>query len=128
MRFTFLLFTLTLSSLINAQVFNVGYTNEAFKNLFTNGITYIKTGNAFFDSVMVRRLDEHWKVSSYSVIERYKEPDQKSTALFIAHQKPIRDNQQDRKNDGIIVLRSRLRARSGRLVQNAWLHVLQRIS
>lgn len=91
-------------NLVHSQVFNVGYTNEAFKNLFTNGITYIKTGNAFFDSVMVRRLDEHWKVSSYTVIERYKEPDQKSTALFITHQKPIRDNQQDRKNDGIIVL------------------------
>ncbi len=97
-------FCLISVNLVHAQVFNVGYTNEAFKNLFTNGITYIKTGNTFFDSVMVRRLDEHWKVSSYSVIERYKEPDQKSTALFITHQKPIRDNQQDRKNDGIIVL------------------------
>jgi hypothetical protein len=104
MRFTFLFSVLLLSRVTNAQVFNVGYTNESFKNLFTNGITYIKTGNAFFDSVMVKRLEQHWKVSSFSVIERYKEPAQNSTALFIAHQKPIRDNQQDRKNDGILVL------------------------
>lgn len=100
---SFLIFSFSLN-FINAQVFNQGYTNEAFKNLITNGITYIKTGDAFFDSVMVERLEEHWKISSFKVIERYKEPEQNSTALFIAHQKPIRDHQQDRKNDGIIVL------------------------
>jgi hypothetical protein len=89
---------------IQAQVFNLGHTHESFKNLYTNGITYIKTGDPFFDSVMVKRLEEHWKVSSFSVIERYKEPEQNSTALFVAHQKPIRNHQQDRKNDGILVL------------------------
>jgi len=89
---------------LSAQVFNVGYTNESFKNLITNGITYIKTGHPFFDSVMVETLEDHWKVSSFTVIERYKEPDQKSTALFVTHQKPIREHQQDRKNDGIITL------------------------
>ena len=87
-----------------AQVFNVGYTHETFKNLVTNGITYIKTGNEFFDSVMVETLEAHWKISTFTVIERYKEPDQKSTALFVTHQKPIREHQQDRKNDGIITL------------------------
>ena len=94
----------TLSVAAFSQVFNVGYTNESFKNLMTNGITYIKTGNPAFDSVMVETLEDHWTFCSFSVIERYKEPDQKSTALFVTHQKPIREHQQDRKNDGIITL------------------------
>lgn len=87
-----------------AQVFNQGYTNEAFKNLVTNGITYIKTGNTVFDSVMIETLEDNWKISSFTSIERYKEPEQNSTALFVTHQKPIREHQQDRKNDGIITL------------------------
>lgn len=88
----------------HTQVFNVGYSHESFKNLMTNGITYIKTGNAVFDSVMVETLEDHWKFSSFKVIERYKEPEQNSTALFVTHQKPIREHHQDRKNDGIITL------------------------
>lgn len=100
-----LFFTLIcLSQISNAQVFNQGYNNTAFKELVANGITYIKTGDAFFDSVMVRRLDDHWKISSYKVIERFNEPEQNSTALFVTHQKPIREYGQDRKNDGIMVL------------------------
>lgn len=102
-----LFFLISISAFLNttfSQVFNQGYTHESFKNLITNGITYIKTGNAVFDSVMIETLEDHWKISSFTVIERYKEPDLKTTALFVSHQKPVRDHMQDRKNDGIITL------------------------
>lgn len=104
MKRLFLIGTFTLSVTSFSQVFNQGYGNIYFKNLLTNGITYIKTGDAFFDSVMVETLEKYWKVSSFTTIARYKEPEQNSTALFITHQKPIREHQQDRKNDGIITL------------------------
>ena len=88
----------------NAQVFNQGYGNTNFKNLITNGITYVKTGDAFFDSVMVRTLEEHWKISSFRTVERYKEPEKNSTALFITSQKALRSHQQDRKNPRLVTL------------------------
>lgn len=89
---------------LNAQVFNQGSNNVAFTNLIANGITYVKTGDDFFDSVMVKRLEEHWKISSFTTVEHYKEPEQNSTALFITNMKPIKDHFQDRKNRKILVL------------------------
>jgi len=87
-----------------SQVFNQGYGNTEFKNLLANGITYVKTGHIYFDSIMVQMLEHHWKFTSYAVIERYKEPEKNSTALFITTQKPVREHQQDRKNARIITL------------------------
>jgi hypothetical protein len=106
-RYMRIILTLALaisSSLSIGQVFNQGYGNTMFKNLLTNGITYIKTGNHFFDSVMVETLEDHWKISKFTTIERYKEPEENGTALFITSQKPIREHQQDRKNPRFITL------------------------
>lgn len=104
MRIFFIALSIFVSTISTAQVFNQGFGNKYFKNLITHGITYIKTGEPFFDSVMIATLEKNWKISSFTTIERYKEPEQKSTALFITHQKPIREHQQDRKNAGIITL------------------------
>jgi hypothetical protein len=96
--------TLLLASNLFSQVFNQGFGNTNYKNLLTNGITYVKTGDAFFDSVMVKTLEEHWKISSFKTIERYKEPEKNATAFFITSQKPVRQHQQDRKNSRILTL------------------------
>lgn len=97
-----ILICITVSAI--SQVFNRGFTHESFKNLLDNGITYIKTGNAKFDSIMIKTLDQHWKMTSYSVIERYKEPDLKSTAFFITTMTKVKEHFQDRKNQKILVL------------------------
>jgi hypothetical protein len=103
LRIFFLSFAL-ISVTSFSQVFNQGYNHTSYKNMLTNGITYIKTGDAFFDSVMIETLEDHWKICEFKSIERYKEPEQNSTALFITSQKPIREHQQDRKNPRIITL------------------------
>lgn len=104
MRLFFALALAICSSLTFSQVFNQGYGHTGFKNLIANGITYIKTGDAVFDSVMIETLEDHWKISTFTTIERYKEPELNSTALFISTQKAIREHQQDRKNPRIITL------------------------
>lgn len=87
-----------------AQVFNQGYNHKSFKDFLMNGITYVKTGDAFFDSVMVRKLQDHWKITPYNVIEKYKEPEKEYTALFVTTMKPIKEHFQDRKNQKILVI------------------------
>jgi len=104
MRIALVLLLFVQTSFLSAQVFNQGYNHTSFKNMLANGITYIKTGNTFFDSMMVRTLDAHWKMSTYTTIERYKEPEQNSTALFITNQKPIKEHFQDRKNSHVLAL------------------------
>lgn len=87
-----------------AQVFNQGFGNTNFKNLLLNGITYVKTGDSLFDATMMKTLEQHWKITSYTSVELYKEPEKNSTALFVTSQKAVRVHQQDRKNPRIITL------------------------
>lgn len=86
------------------QVFNYGYKDLAFKNLEKNGICFMKTGNADFDSTMLEALDKYWTLSEYSYVEQYKHPPKETTALFVTTKTRTKKHVMDRKNQHVLVL------------------------
>ncbi|MDG1914565.1 MAG: hypothetical protein P8I55_08245 [Crocinitomix sp.] len=87
-----------------AQVYNFGANEVTFKNMVTNGITYVKTGDAHFDSIMIANLEEYWTFSEFSTVEQYKRPDKTSTALFVTTKEFTKKHMMDRKNQHVLVL------------------------
>ena len=87
-----------------AQVYNFGSNEVTFKNLVKNGITYVRTGNAVFDSIMIANLEEHWTLTEFSVVDQYKKPHKSSTALFVTTKEWTQKHMMDRKNQHVLVL------------------------
>lgn len=87
-----------------AQVYNFGYNEITFRDLINNGITYVKTGDPFLDSVMIDCLESYWTLTDYSVVEQYKRPDKSSTAFFITTKEWTNKHMMDRKNQHVLVL------------------------
>lgn len=104
MKKIILLATLFSLSQSFAQVYNYGYNEITFKNMVSNGITYVKTGDAHFDSLLIAHLDAFWTFSEFSVVEQYKRPEKSSTALFITTKETTQKYMMDRKNQHVMVL------------------------
>ncbi|MFT5823151.1 MAG: hypothetical protein ACI8ZM_004411 [Crocinitomix sp.] len=87
-----------------AQVYNFGANELTFKNMVNNGITFVKTGNSHFDSIMIANLDEYWTFSEVDTIGQYKRPAKTSTALFVTTKEFTKKHMMDRKNQHVLVL------------------------
>lgn len=87
-----------------AQVYNFGANELTFKNMVNNGVTYVKTGDVYFDSVMIANLEEHWTFSEFTTVEQYKRPSKTSTALFVTTKEFTKKHMMDRKNQHVLVL------------------------
>lgn len=98
------LFILFFAFTSTAQVFNYGYRDLAFKNLESNGVCFMKTGNAQFDSTMLDALDKYWTISEFHSVEKYKHPTKESTAFFVTTKTRTKKHVMDRKNQHILVL------------------------
>lgn len=98
------LFLLGASFVVQGQVYNFGANEVAFKDLISNGITYIRTGDPFFDSTLISALETHWKVTDFTVIDQYKRPEKTSTALFVTTKDRTGKHAMDRKNQHVLVL------------------------
>ena len=88
----------------SAQVFNYGHKDLAFKNLLENGVCYMKTGNEQFDSTVLAALDEHWTITEFDFVEKYKHPRKESTAFFVTTKTRTKKHVMDRKNQHVLVL------------------------
>jgi hypothetical protein len=88
----------------NAQVFNYGHQDLAYKNLLQNGICFMKTGDSLFDATMVESLDKYWTISEWSTVERYKRPPKETTAMFVTTKTKTKKHVMDRKNQHVLVL------------------------
>jgi hypothetical protein len=99
--FSFILF-LTINT--NAQVFNFGHQDLAFKNFLENGICFMKTGNAEFDSTMLEALDKYWTITDFTYVEQYKHPPKEMTAMFVTTKTKTKKHVMDRKNQHVLVL------------------------
>lgn len=104
MRKALLLLTLFGAIQSNAQVFNYGHKDLAFKNLIENGICFLKTGDSLFDESMLSALDQYWTISEYTSVEKYKHPPKEMTALFVTTKTKTKKHVMDRKNQHILVL------------------------
>lgn len=89
---------------LNAQVFNYGHQDLAFKNLLENGICYMKTGNAEFDSTMLEALDKYWTLTDFTFVEQYKHPPKETTAMFVTTKTKTKKHVMDRKDQHVLVL------------------------
>ncbi len=87
-----------------SQVYNFGATEVTFKNLIDNGVTYVKTGDNYFDSIFIACMDAHWTVTDFTIVEQYKRPEKTSTAFFITTKERTKKHMQDRKNQHVLVL------------------------
>lgn len=87
-----------------AQVYNFGADEITYKNMVKNGITYVKTGDVYFDSIMIANLEEHWTFSAFTTVEQYKRPEKTSTALFVTTKEWTKKHSMDRKNQHVLVL------------------------
>jgi hypothetical protein len=103
MRYLVIL-TLSFSMQSFGQVFNYGHQNTEFKNFLKNGVCYMKTGNAEFDSTMLDALDKYWTITDYTFVEQYKHPPKESTAMFITTKTKTKKHVMDRKDQHILVL------------------------
>lgn len=88
----------------NAQVFNYGHQDLAFKNLLENGVCFLKTGNAEFDSTFLDAMKTYWTITDYTFMEQYKHPPKETTAIFITTKTPTKKHVMDRKNQHVVVL------------------------
>ncbi|NOQ70627.1 MAG: hypothetical protein GQ574_01415 [Crocinitomix sp.] len=104
MKNIFLLLFLFAINLSFAQVYNFGANEMTFKNMVNNGITFVKTGDAHFDSIMIANLEEYWTFSEFDTIGQYKRPDKTSTALFVTTKEFTKKHMMDRKNQHVLVL------------------------
>jgi hypothetical protein len=86
------------------QVFNYGHKDLAFKNLLENGICFLKTGNAEFDSTMLEALEKYWTITEFTSVERYKHPPKETTAFFVTTKTKTKKHVMDRKNQHVLVL------------------------
>ncbi len=102
-KYLFILLSI-LTNLSFAQVYNFGANEMTFKNMVNNGITYVKTGNVYFDSIMIANLNEFWTFSEFTTVEQYKRPDKTSTALFVTTKEFTKKHMMDRKNQHVLVL------------------------
>jgi len=100
----FFLFLTGIQFQSEAQVYNFGSNEIAFKNLIKNGITYVKTGDSFFDSLMIDCLNQYWTLTEFSIVEQYKRPEKQSVAFFITEKEITRKHMADRKNQHVLVL------------------------
>lgn len=96
------LFFISISSY--SQVFGYGYGHLVYQKLLEKGICYIKTGDAFFDSTMLKALEDHWTVSDFTYVEQYKKPTQDATALFLTEKEMTKKYFYDRAIQKILVL------------------------
>lgn len=104
MRSITLLFCLIIGLQLNAQVFNYGYKDLAFKNLLENGICFLKTGDSTFDASILDALDKYWTISEFTSVEKYKHPPKEMTALFVTTKTRTKKHMMDRKNQHVLVL------------------------
>lgn len=104
MKIGLLLVCFSLKLVSSAQVYNFGVNEVAFKNLMSNGITYIKTGDSLFDQTVLEQLETHWTITSFTSVERYKRPEKTSTAFFITTKEITKKHAIDRKNQHVLVL------------------------
>lgn len=104
MKNIFLLSFLFGINLSFAQVYNFGANELTFKNMVNNGITFVKTGDTYFDSVMIANLEEFWTFSEFDTIGQYKRPNKTSTALFVTTKEFTKKHMMDRKNQHVLVL------------------------
>ncbi|MEO9533468.1 MAG: hypothetical protein ABJG68_00605 [Crocinitomicaceae bacterium] len=87
-----------------AQVFNFGHQDLAFKNMLEHGICFLKTGDSIFDASMLDALDKYWKISDYTFVEQYKRAPKEMVALFVTTKTKTKKHVMDRKNQHILVL------------------------
>ena len=87
-----------------SQVYNFGASEVTFKNLIENGVTYVRTGDAFFDSIFIDCLEKYWTVTDFKVVDQYKRPEKTSTAFFVTIKERTKKHMQDRKNQHVVVL------------------------
>jgi hypothetical protein len=104
MKKIILLLTLFSCNCLIAQVYNFGANEVTYKNMLSNGVTYVKTGDPYFDSLMIAHLNEFWTISEFSIVEQYKRPDKTSTALFVTTKEVTSKHMMDRKNQHVLVL------------------------
>ena len=102
-KFVLGILLLTCTSL-NAQVFNFGHQDLAYKNLLQNGICFLKTGDSIFDASMLEALDKYWKISDYTFVEQYKRAPKEMVALFVTTKTKTKKHVMDRKNQQILVI------------------------
>ena len=114
-RFTFFLLLVSAVS-ANAQVFNYGHQDLAFKNLIKNGICFLKTGDSIFDASMLEALDKYWTISDYTFVEQYKHPPKEMTAFFVTTKTKTKKHVMDRKNQHILVLQPAVAWKKGKTV------------
>lgn len=116
MNKVFFALVLTLSLSTKAQVFNYGHQDLAFKNLLTNGICFMKTGDSIFDESMTKALDKYWKLTEWSTVEQYKRPPKETTALFVTTKTKTKKHVMDRKNQHVLVLQPAKLYKKGKTV------------
>lgn len=63
----FFLLLISLPSFSQTYYQDIG--DEDYKNLMKNGLTYVESGKKELDSIVKKGLEEHWKVSSYKIVE-----------------------------------------------------------
>jgi hypothetical protein len=86
------------------QVFNFGHQDLAYKNLLSNGICFLKTGDSIFDASMLDALEKYWKITDYTFVEQYKRAPKEMVALFVTTKTKTKKHVMDRKNQHILVL------------------------
>ncbi len=99
-----LLFLITIGYTGFSQVYNYGADEITFKNLISNGITYIRTGDSLFDATVIEALENHWKITEFSVIDQFKRPEKSSTAFFITTKERTGKYASDHKNQHVLVM------------------------
>ncbi len=104
MRTILFLISLFLFGQANAQVYNYGANELTFKNLIENGVTYVKTSDAIFDSIVIATLEEYWTLTHVAIVDQYKRPEKNSTALFVTTKEWTKKHMMDRKNQHVFVL------------------------
>lgn len=101
---TFFLFLLIFLNTGFSQVYNFGSREMAFKNLINNGVTYVRTGDPYFDSIFIKNMEISWTITDFTVVDQYKRPEKTSTAFFITTKERTKKHMQDRKNQHVLVL------------------------
>ena len=116
MRYSSLVFSFLFASGLNAQVFNYGHQDLAYKNLLKNGVCFMKTGDSLFDAKMVESLEKYWTISEWSTVEQYKRPPKETTAMFVITKTRTKKHVMDRKNQHVLVLQPAAVYKKGKAV------------
>jgi len=104
MRHLFLPVIFLLFNSAYSQVYNYAVNEKLFIQLMEKGITYCKTGNEKFDSVMVDALGKYWSATQYDIIEPFKRPARFTIALHLTEKEWQNKHFIDRQNKHVLCL------------------------